>query len=88
MKELTLAPELEQFVRNEVASGRFKSESEVLTEAVRLLRARLIHHLRGEILVGVRELEDGNKINIMDDAELATFFGEVADEVDRELTTE
>lgn len=35
-----LPEDLEQFVKKKVLSGRFSSEDEALTEAVRLLRAR------------------------------------------------
>lgn len=35
---VTLTPEVKQFVEKQVASGAFRDESEVLTEAVRLLR--------------------------------------------------
>jgi antitoxin ParD1/3/4 len=35
---VTLTPEVQQFVQKQVASGAFRDESEVLTEAVRLLR--------------------------------------------------
>lgn len=37
---LTLTPELQQFVDNQIASGAFRDQSEVLTEAVRVLRAQ------------------------------------------------
>ena len=35
---VTLTQEVKQFVEKQVASGAFRDESEVLTEAVRLLR--------------------------------------------------
>jgi putative addiction module CopG family antidote len=37
---VTLTPEVRQFVDKQVASGAFRDESEVLTEAVRALRDR------------------------------------------------
>lgn len=38
MNHLTLDPKLENFIRNEVASGRYGSQNEVIRAAVRLLR--------------------------------------------------
>ena len=44
-----------------------------------------IVELRREILLAVEQLERGEGIRIANDAELAAFFDEIADEVDCEL---
>ena len=83
-----ITPAMQKFVDNEVASGRFRSEDEVVAKGIRLLRARQIHNLRKKILVGVEQLDRGDAITIEDDNELAAFFDGIADEVDRELEAE
>ncbi|MBF0542542.1 MAG: type II toxin-antitoxin system ParD family antitoxin [Nitrospirae bacterium] len=56
---ITLTPQLEELVKTKVASGRYGSESEVLSEALRLLEERdrtnikLIEELKVEIKKGL-----------------------------------
>jgi putative addiction module CopG family antidote len=52
-----LSPEIAQLVAQEVASGRYRSEKEVLTEAVQLLSQR--NALREQITAGSRQLAAG-----------------------------
>lgn len=85
MNIAVLEPELQRFIQNEVASGRFQSENDLLSAAVRLLRTRQIHELRKELQLGVDQLDRGDASIIANDEELAEFFDEIADEVDREL---
>lgn len=55
---VSLTPELEEFVASRVASGRYLTSSEVVREGLRLLEDR--EHLREETLAGVRQkIEDG-----------------------------
>ncbi len=54
---IDVPPELEQFVNSVVASGAFRNESEVLSEALRLLARR--EQLRHDVTVGLRQLDDG-----------------------------
>ena len=62
---VSLTPELEQFVRQKVDSGLYNSSSEVVREALRLLeeRERLkewkLDELRRAIQEGIRSLEVG-----------------------------
>jgi putative addiction module CopG family antidote len=52
-----LSPEIAQLVAQEVASGRYRNEEEVLTEAVQLLSQR--NALREQIAAGSRQLTAG-----------------------------
>jgi antitoxin ParD1/3/4 len=63
--ELAVSPELQQIVREKVASGDYASEDDVLREALQLLedRDRLrtwkLEELRKEIAVGIQQAEQG-----------------------------
>jgi antitoxin ParD1/3/4 len=70
---VSLTPELEQFVQSRVASGRYQTASEVVREGLRLLeerelaRATALKELRAKIRRGVEqadrgELLDGEKV--------------------------
>lgn len=66
---VSLTPELEQFVHSKVKSGRYLSASEVVREALRLLeerdriyQSRLID-LQREISVGVAEADRGELLD-------------------------
>jgi antitoxin ParD1/3/4 len=61
---VSLTPELEEIVNNEIKSGEYKSASEVLREGLRLLRLRRenIAALRREIQIGIDELERGEYV--------------------------
>jgi antitoxin ParD1/3/4 len=62
---VSLTPELEQLINSKVAAGSYHSASEVVREALRLLRQRDESHaaklaaLRAEIEKGDAELEAG-----------------------------
>lgn len=66
---VSLTPELEQFVQAKVKSGRYLSASEVVREALRLLEERdriqqlKLESLRKEIMIGVEQLERGEVVN-------------------------
>lgn len=58
----TLVPsEFEQFVAQRIASGRFRSEEEAVTEGLDLLRRReqKLDALRAELQVGLDDIEAG-----------------------------
>jgi antitoxin ParD1/3/4 len=63
-----LTPELDNFVAEKVQSGLYASASEVIGEALRLLKEReelrrvRLNELKREIAIGVRQLEDGQGI--------------------------
>ena len=65
---VSLTPELEQFVANKVKSGRYTSASEVVREALRLLEEReqlrhlQKHELQKKIADGLDQLARGEGI--------------------------
>lgn len=70
---ISLTPELEQFVRSTVKSGRYSSASEVIEAALRLLEERemerlvRLEELRKEIRIGIEasdcgEVFDGEEV--------------------------
>ncbi|KYC43612.1 CopG family transcriptional regulator [Scytonema hofmannii PCC 7110] len=66
---VSLTPELEQFVQEKVKIGRYPSASEVVREALRLLEERdriqqiKLETLRKEIMVGVEQIERGDIVD-------------------------
>lgn len=62
---VSLTPELERLVEEKVASGRYKSASEVVRDALRLFDERereyeaRLEALRGDIQQGIDSLEAG-----------------------------
>jgi antitoxin ParD1/3/4 len=80
---VSLTPELEAFVHDKVASGRYTSASEVVRESLRLLeerewlRERRIDDLRKEIQIGIDELQRGEGITLNSDEEKAEFFEDI-----------
>ncbi|RLT08625.1 MAG: type II toxin-antitoxin system ParD family antitoxin [Planctomycetota bacterium] len=59
---VTIPQEYAAFIRDSVASGRFRSEDEVVFEALRLLQRREQKPaaLRGDIQVGLDDLDAGD----------------------------
>ncbi|MGH9763248.1 MAG: type II toxin-antitoxin system ParD family antitoxin [Blastocatellia bacterium] len=69
---VSLTPELEKLVSDQVKSGRYKSASEVVREGLRLIRLReeKLQVLRREIDNGVKSLECGEGIEYQSVKEL------------------
>jgi putative addiction module CopG family antidote len=69
--QLTLTPKWQSFVQRSVTSGRYKSPSDVVREALRLLQLRdhqsrpirTVADLKREVMVGVRQAEAGMLID-------------------------
>jgi antitoxin ParD1/3/4 len=61
---VSLTPELEKLVNDEVKSGRYKSASEVVREGLRLIRLRetKLQALRRDLQEGINELDRGEGI--------------------------
>jgi len=76
----SLTPSLEQFVRDRARSGDYNNASEVVREAIRLLkhseehRALKLKRLRRAIQDGDDALSAGTSEDIHSDAELDDFF--------------
>ncbi|HAX79272.1 MAG TPA: type II toxin-antitoxin system ParD family antitoxin [Cyanobacteria bacterium UBA11372] len=62
---VSLTPELEQYVQEKVKSGKYLSASEVMREALRLLqeqdqiRQLRLEKLRSEIAIGIEQADRG-----------------------------
>lgn len=69
---ISLTPQLENYVKRKVANGFYNSASEVIREAIRLLEERdrlqdaKLEALRADIQQGLKSLESGkvNPLNI------------------------
>lgn len=65
---ISLTPELEQFIKEKVASGRYHSSSEVIREALRLLQDRELirqEHMRAlneKIQAGLDDIAAGRVV--------------------------
>jgi len=74
---VSLTPELEEFIASEVESGRYRSASEAVRASIRLLQEKTdereakLEYLRNAVGVGVQEIEDGEGISG------DTVFGEI-----------
>jgi antitoxin ParD1/3/4 len=73
----SLPPELQQFLDQELASGRYQTREDVICDALRLLRERRLHELRKEIDAGLQQLDRGDGIEIEDDRSLQAFFDDI-----------
>ena len=79
----SLTPALEQFVRDRAASGDYNNASEVVREALRLLRraeeqrALKMERLRAAIREGEEALAQGKYSDLNSDQELDAFFADL-----------
>jgi antitoxin ParD1/3/4 len=75
----SLPPDLEQFVQSQLDSGKYGSASEVVCDAVRILRERQkrLEGLRQEIEQGIKDLDAGEFIEIESDDALREFFEDI-----------
>jgi antitoxin ParD1/3/4 len=85
---VSLTPELEQFVHAKVKSGRYLSASEVVREALRLLEERdrlreiQLQTLREKIAIGIEQSDRGE---LFDGEEV---FQELLEEIDQVRQTQ
>ena len=82
----TLPPDLTHFIQEEVASGHYSSEQEVVQEAVRFFResrARF-QQLRNDIRQRIAGIDSGQGTEIHSDEELTAFFHDIESEIHRE----
>ncbi len=79
----SLTPSLEQFVRDRANSGDYNNASEVVRDAIRLLkraeerRALKMERLRAAIGDGDEALARGDATEVNSDRELDEFFAEL-----------
>jgi putative addiction module CopG family antidote len=90
MISVDLPSDIEQFVHQAVSGGKYRSEQEVVLDAIRCLRDRALHYeqLRSEIREAFDSVERGEGIDIEGDKALAAFFDDVEAEVRSELAAE
>ena len=83
-----LPPDLTQFIQDELASGHYSSQQEVVQEAVRFFREsrECYRLLKNEIQQRIAEMDAGQSTEINNDAELAMFLRDIESEVQRENT--
>ncbi len=80
---VSLTPSLEQFVRDRAGSGDYNNASEVVREAIRLLkrteerRALKMERLRAALREGDEALARGDFTDLNSDQELDEFFAEL-----------
>jgi antitoxin ParD1/3/4 len=79
---VTLPPELEQFISRKIESGQYLCESEVILEGLRLLRDRdeldriRLEALRKEIAIGIEQIERGEYTEY-DEVSLKEMFEQI-----------
>lgn len=71
---VSLTPELENYVNEKVKSGRYNSASEVIREGLRALQN---DELRQEILLGVDDIRHGRFITLQTDDDFKKFSDEI-----------
>jgi putative addiction module CopG family antidote len=82
MINLSLPADIEQFVHQAVADGKYPNEQEVVTDAIRLLRDSKVRHqrLRLEIDEALAGVDRGEGIELDSDESLAAFFDELEED--------
>ena len=80
-------PDVRQFVRQELASGNYRSEEELVVEAVRFLRDNnfRLKRLREGLKTRLERLGHGEGVELESDESLGAFFDRIETEVDQEL---
>jgi antitoxin ParD1/3/4 len=90
MLAINLPPEIEQYVHQAVANGRYPNEQEVVVDAIRLLQDSDLRYqqLRTEIREALASVDRGEGIEIDIDEELTAFFDEIEADVEAQLAAE
>jgi putative addiction module CopG family antidote len=76
---VALPAEFQQFVSRVVASGKYRSEEEVVATALRLLQEqeRKRDALLEDLQQGIDDLEDGKRVTIKEEGEHDAFLASV-----------
>ncbi len=89
---VSLTPELENLVNEQVKSGLYNSASEVIRESLRLFKEQLMlkeirrNELRREIMLGVEQIRNGEYVEVKAsdlDAFAEKLIREAKDEFDK-----
>jgi putative addiction module CopG family antidote len=80
---IPLPAELQQFVQDAVSDGRYRDETQLITQAIRLLRDYDAEHerIRSMVQNGIAEIERGEYDEVDD---FGKYFAEIIAEVDQE----
>ena len=75
----SLPPDLAQFVADQLAQGKYESASEVVCDAVRLMREReeRLTALRADVDRGLAQLAMGEFVELESDDEIDEFFDDI-----------
>ena len=79
-QNVNLTPELDRFVKEQIASGYFNNASEVHRSALAMMaeekkkRDLKMERLKQEIAIGVAQIEAGNTISVTSAEELRSFL--------------
>ena len=73
----TIPLEFQQFVQQELASGRYHSVEEVIADGLRLLREQKLYELRKDIDAGLAQIERGEGIELEGEGALRHFFDDI-----------
>jgi antitoxin ParD1/3/4 len=84
----TIPAEFEPFIEHQLATGRYQSTQEVVSDALRLLCEQGLETLRKEIQVGIDQLDRGEEIEIDSEEGLKRFFDEIEKEGEQEIEAE
>ena len=80
---VSLTPELEKLVNEQVKSGLYNSASEVIRESLRLFKEQLIlkeirrDELRREIMLGVEQIRNGEFTTYQSEEDFERLAGEI-----------
>jgi putative addiction module CopG family antidote len=83
MLTLSFPSDIQEFLHEEVATGRYRSEEELVVEAIRRFREGNLRfqELRANVQEGLESLDRGDAIEIEGDEALGLFFDEIEAEV-------
>lgn len=76
---VSFPPDLQQFVSDQISTGKYGSIAEVLCDAVRTLRDCELHlsRLRKDIGLGISQLESGDYIELTSNDGIEAFFSDL-----------
>ena len=76
----SLPPELEAFIKSEVASGKYASTDEAVSEAIRLLQEREQHFscLKSDLAEGLAAFESGDVVIIQTESDRQFLIDDIS----------